>query len=90
MGSTVMGLSGLMSLISVLQASRLRPLIRMASDPQMPCAQERRKVSEPSCSHLILCRPSRTRSFGSISTGKSCQVAPAETSGLNRRIRKVT
>ena len=41
-------------LIRVLQASRFLPLIRIASEPQTPCAQERRKVSEPSCSHLIL------------------------------------
>ncbi len=26
----------------ILQASRFRPLISMASEPQMPCAQERR------------------------------------------------
>ena len=34
--------------ISTLQARRLTPLIRMASEPQTPCAQERRKVSVPS------------------------------------------
>lgn len=54
MASTVIGFSGLMSLISVLQASLFLPLIRIASEPQMPCAQERRNVSVPSCSHLIL------------------------------------
>ncbi len=67
-GSTVIGLAGSRSFSSVLQASRLRPLIRMASEPQTPCAQERRKVSVPSISHLILCRASRTRSLGSISS----------------------
>ncbi len=30
------------SLTSILHASRLRPLIRIASLPQMPCAHERR------------------------------------------------
>ena len=53
-GSTVIGLAGLRSLSSVLQASRLRPLIRMASEPQTPWAQERRKVSEPSMFPLDL------------------------------------
>ncbi len=64
MGSTVISLSGFRSLISVLQASRLRPLIRIASEPQTPCAQDRRNVSVPSCSHLILCSASSTRSPG--------------------------
>ncbi|CAM5633546.1 hypothetical protein SBADM41S_00504 [Streptomyces badius] len=54
MASTVIGFSGLMSLISVLQASLFLPLIRIASEPQMPWAQERRNVSVPSRSHLIL------------------------------------
>ena len=54
MASTVIGFSGLMSLISVLQASRFLPLIRIASEPQMPCAQERRKVSVPSMLPLDL------------------------------------
>jgi hypothetical protein len=40
------------SFISTLQASRLTPLIRIASEPQMPCAQDRRKVSEPSTFHF--------------------------------------
>ncbi len=90
MASTVIGFSGLMSLISVLQASLFLPLIRIASEPQMPCAHERRKVSVPSRSHLILWRPSSTRSFGSISIWKSCHSDWSETSGLKRRIRKVT
>ena len=76
--------------MSVLQASRLRPLMRIASEPQMPCAHERRNVSEPSCSHLILCRASSTRSVAYISTSKSCQRGSVSTSGSNRRIRKVT
>ena len=49
-GSTVILLPR--SLTSTLQASRLRPLMRMASEPQMPCAHERRKVSVPSWYHL--------------------------------------
>ena len=36
------------SCTSVLQARRLRPLMTMASEPQMPCAQDRRSVSVPS------------------------------------------
>ena len=52
----------------VLHASRLRPLMRIASEPQMPWAHERRKLSEPSTSHLILCSASSTRSVGYSST----------------------
>jgi hypothetical protein len=52
----------------ILQASRFRPLINIASDPQTPCAHERRNVSEPSCSYLTLCSRSSTRSIGSEST----------------------
>src|SRR5687768_10272168 len=78
------------SLISVLHARRLRPLMRMASDPQMPCAHDRRKVSEPSCSHLILWSASSTRSVGYISTSKSCHRGSASTSGSYRRISSVT
>ena len=88
--STLIGFEMSRSLISVLQASRLRPLMRIASEPQMPCAQERRNVSEPSCSHLILCSASRTRSVGYTSTSKSCQRGSVSTSGSKRRIRKVT
>ena len=67
-GSTVIGLPGLTSLISVLQASRFLPLIRIASEPQTPCAQDRRKDSDPSCSHLIWCSASSTRSVASAVT----------------------
>ena len=67
-GSTVIGSDGLTSLSSVLQASRFLPLIRIASEPQTPCAQERRKVSEPSRSHFTLCSASSTRSVGSAET----------------------
>src|SRR5947209_16178736 len=74
------------SLINVLQARRLRPLMRMASEPQMPWAHERRKVSDPSCSHLILCSASSTRSVGSTSTSKSCQRGSVSRSGSNRRM----
>ena len=52
----------------ILQASRLRPLISIASDPHTPCAHERRNVSVPSCSNLTLCSRSRTRSIGPAST----------------------
>ena len=41
MGSTVT--FGATSVTSTLHASALRPLISMASEPQMPCAHERRK-----------------------------------------------
>src|SRR5207237_4539922 len=40
------------SLTSSLHASRLRPLMRIASDPHTPCAQLRRYVSVPSWRHL--------------------------------------
>ncbi len=36
------------SLTSSVQAKRLRPLIRIASEPHTPCAQLRRKVRVPS------------------------------------------
>ena len=39
---------GSMSRMSTLQASRLTPLMRIASDPHTPCAQDRRNVSVPS------------------------------------------
>ena len=45
-GSTVT--FGATSVTSTLHARALRPLISMASEPQMPCAQERRNVSVPS------------------------------------------
>ena len=64
MASTKIGFFSGRSFTSVLQASRLRPLIRTASEPQMPCPQERRNVSVPSSSHLILCSTSRIRSVG--------------------------
>ena len=52
----------------ILQARRLRPLISIASDPQTPCAHDRRNVSVPSCSYLTLWSRSRTRSIGPAST----------------------
>ena len=52
----------------ILHASRLRPLISIASEPHTPCAHERRNVSVPSCSYLTLCSRSRTRSIGPAST----------------------
>jgi hypothetical protein len=56
------------SRIRTLQASRLTPLMRIASEPQMPWAQERRKVSVPSWYHFTLFSASSTRSVGSTST----------------------
>src|SRR5680860_1645838 len=44
--STYTGLVMSRSFIRVLHARRLRPLMRMASEPQMPCAHERRKVRD--------------------------------------------
>ena len=38
--------------MSTLHASRFTPLIRIASEPQTPCAHERRNVSVPSRYHL--------------------------------------
>src|SRR5829696_5865824 len=38
----------------ILHASRLRPLISIASEPHTPCAHDRRKVSVPSCSYFTL------------------------------------
>ena len=46
-------LSPIRSLTNTLQHNRFRPLIRMASEPQTPCAQDRRKVSVPSMYHLM-------------------------------------
>ncbi len=74
-GSTVIGLLGSRSLSSALQASRLRPLIRIASEPHTPWAQDRRKVTEPSSSHLIVCSASSSRSVPCAVTVKSCQYA---------------
>ena len=39
---------GSRSRIRTLQANRLTPLIRIASEPHTPCAQDRRNVSVPS------------------------------------------
>ena len=54
-GSTVISvfLAVTTSLTNTLQPRRFRPLIRIASEPQMPCAQERRKVRLPSMYHLM-------------------------------------
>ncbi len=68
MGSTVIGCDGLTSLMSVLQARRFLPLMRIASEPHTPWAQERRKVSDPSRSHFTLWSASSTRSVGSAVT----------------------
>ena len=56
------------SSISTLQASRLTPLMRMASEPQTPCAHERRNASEPSRFHFTSCSASSSRSPGSTGT----------------------
>src|SRR5450759_752908 len=74
----------------ILQASRLRPLMSMASEPQMPWAHERRKVSVPSCSALTVVRRLRTRSIGSASTRYDSQCGAASRSGSKRRMRRST
>ena len=56
-GSIVMvnclfGFFGSMSRINTLHARRFTPLMRMASEPHTPCAQDRRNVSVPSRYHL--------------------------------------
>ena len=43
---------GSRSRISTLHASRLTPLMRIASEPHTPCAQDRRNVSVPSRYHF--------------------------------------
>ena len=48
MVSGLSGFFGSRSRISTLQASRLTPLIRIASEPHTPCAHDRRNVSVPS------------------------------------------
>ncbi len=53
-GSTVIGC--FRSFTSTLQASTFTPLIIIASDPQMPCAHERRRASELSSYHFTLWR----------------------------------
>ena len=88
--STVIGLLMSRSLTRVLQASRLRPLMRMASEPQMPWPQERRNVSVPSISPLIFSSAVRTRSVGYSGTVYSSQCGSESTSGRNRRMRNVT
>ena len=52
MVSCLFGFFGSMSRIRTLHANRLTPLMRIASEPHTPCAQERRKVSVPSRYHL--------------------------------------
>src|SRR6266699_593863 len=75
------------SRISTLQARRLRPLMRMASEPQTPCAQERRYVSVPSIVHLIVFKASSRRSMGSASTRNSSQYGLRSFSGSKRLMR---
>ena len=48
----------------ILQARRLRPLISIASEPQMPWPHERRNVSVSSISALTRWRRLSTRSIG--------------------------
>ena len=52
----------------ILQARRLRPLISIASEPQMPWPHERRNVSVSSISALTRWRRLSTRSIGCDST----------------------
>ena len=49
-GSTVTGWSRVLQ--RTLQASRLTPLMSMASEPQIPWPQDRRRASVPSMYHL--------------------------------------
>ena len=51
-----------------LQARRLRPLIKSASEPQTPWAHERRKVMLPSSNSFARVSTSSTRSIGSTGT----------------------
>ncbi len=80
---------GATSWTSTLHASAFVPSISIASEPQIPCAHERRSARVPSWCHLISCSASRSRSVGSISTSNSSHQDSSETSGLNRRIRTV-
>src|SRR5229473_6810514 len=75
------------SRMSTLQARRLRPLMRMASEPHTPCAQERRYVKEPSIVHLTVLSASSRRSMGSASTRHRYQYGFLSFSGSNRLIR---
>src|ERR687892_72984 len=87
-GSTVT--LGATSLTSTLHARSFLPLITMASEPQIPCAQDRRSASVPSCRHFTSCSASSTWSHGSMSTVNSSHHGSSRTSGLNRRIRSVS
>ena len=75
---------------STLHASALRPLIIIASLPQMPWAHERRKLSVPSWYHFTWCSTSTRRSSGSACTVNSSHQESWETSGLNRLIFRVS
>lgn len=90
MASTYIGFVGSRSFMSVLHARRFRPLIRMASDPHIPCAQLRLNARDESCDHLIWWRASKTLLVGYIWTVKSCQYAFGPTSGLYLRMRTRT
>jgi len=52
MVSCLPGFFGSRSRMSTLHASRLTPLMRMASDPHTPCAHDRRNVKVPSRYHF--------------------------------------
>ena len=80
MGSTVA--FGATSCTRTLQASAFRPLMSMASEPQMPWAHERRSASVPSCRHFTSWSASSSRSVGSICTVNSSHQGSSETSGL--------
>src|SRR5690554_1885224 len=77
------------SLTRTLHASRLRPFISIASDPQMPWAHERLYARLPVRSHLMSLRTSSTRSLGSTSSWCSSQRGRLSTSGSKRLIRTV-
>ena len=70
------------SLTRYSHASRFRPLMSIASEPQTPCAHERRKVSVPSWYHFTWCSRSSTRSVGSAWTAYSSQCGSSSASGL--------
>src|SRR5438093_1995604 len=87
-GSTLISVPA--SLTRYSQASRLRPLMSIASEPQTPWAHERRKVSVPSWYHFTWWSRSSTRSLGSACTVYSSQWGSGSRSGSKRLRRSRT
>src|SRR5919197_3014380 len=87
-GSTVT--LGATSRTRTLHARALRPLISMASEPQIPCAQDRRRARVPSWYHFTWWRASSRRSMPLVWMVNSSHQGSARTSGLNRLIRSVS